>query len=81
MGITLTGGDVICISIHICVFKGEGGESTTGSDLLLGVRVFCRAEEGVGGGDGVGEGEGRSAVVVGGCSGKVEGKGGGGGGI
>ena len=50
VGITLTGGDVVCISIHICVFKGEGGESTTGSDLLLVVRVFCRGEDGGGGG-------------------------------
>ena len=50
MGVTLTGGDVICISIHICVFKGEGGESTTGSDLLLVVRELYRGEEGVGGG-------------------------------
>ncbi len=51
VGFALTGGDVICISIHICVFKGEGGEFISGSycNLLLGVRVFCRGEEGVGG--------------------------------
>ena len=39
------------VSVSISVSsKGEGGESTTGSDLLLVVRVFCRGEDGVGGG-------------------------------
>ncbi len=51
VGFALTGGDVVRISIHICVFTGEGGEFIFGSKLLLGVRVFSRGEEGVGGRD------------------------------
>ena len=47
VGFALTGRDVLCISIHICVIKG--GEFIIGGNLLLGVRLFCRGEEGGGG--------------------------------
>ena len=49
VGCALTGGDVICISIHICVF--EEGVFIFSGNLLLGVRVFCGGGEGVGGRD------------------------------
>ena len=39
VGCALTGGDVICISVHICVFGGgEGGVRIRGSKILLGDR-------------------------------------------
>ncbi len=43
----LTGGDVLCISIHICVIKG--GELITGDNLHLEFRLFCTGEAVFGG--------------------------------
>ena len=50
VGCALTGGDVICISVHICVFGGgeggEGGVRIRGRKILLGDRELSGGEDG-----------------------------------